>query len=102
MPFLPMVLLERLAAMETTPLTFSNPSISLTLKVASLGIWSITVPCSIAEIFTCFFILFFPILKPTMPSLPEFRWLPARSRQHGLSHQARGQAHPPLGGGAWF
>src|SRR3989344_2853102 len=50
MPFFPILLLCRLVAIDTTPCWFSKSRISATLKVASVGMWSMTVPSSIAPI----------------------------------------------------
>src|SRR3989338_2519320 len=54
-PFLPMLLLWRFVAIETIPFWFSKSRISATLNVASVGIWSMTVPSSMAPILSSLF-----------------------------------------------
>src|SRR3989338_7903477 len=49
-PFFPTLLLCRLVAIETIPFWFSKSRISTILKAASVGMWSMTVPSSIALI----------------------------------------------------
>src|SRR3989344_8048226 len=55
MPFLPILLLCRLVAIDTIPWWFSRSRISATLKVASVGMWSMTVPSSMALILSSLF-----------------------------------------------
>src|SRR3989338_3182947 len=84
MPFFPIILLERLAATEIIPLVFLRSRMSATLNVASLGMWSITVPSSIADMFNSFFILLFPALMQAALFLPARHLLPAQNMPHVL------------------
>src|SRR3989344_5649166 len=86
MPFFPIVLLERLVATDIMPVTPAKSRIFATLKAASLGMWSITVPSFIAEIVSSFFILFFLRLMTIALFLPVPHSLPARNRLHAQYH----------------